>query len=603
MSHPQAPPVSGSGPPPAGGWSTGTPSAPYQQQPPPQGQGQWQQSPQQEPSPHQPYNQQLQQPQPASHTYGQPYQHQPPALGHTPSPLGSQTPYGQPPAGSPGQPPTGAPATTPPGPGGAPHSAGFAPGVGGPANVAPPQGYAAQGYPGTVPQQGGLMGQVNQAFVSGMPYIQTFSSKLTGKFNRITGHASAYQQHPAPGTYGQPGGYGQPAYGQPQQHQQQPGQIPAQQTQSPPHQQQQQSPPHQQQQQPPPPYQQQQQQQQPSPYGQPVQSPPSHHQQQQPGSYSQPIQSAPPHQQQPSPYSQAPSPYPPTQPTASAPTVSPPPASASAADPLMHSMGALSLDASAAASTPPPYASNTPAPAPAPAPAPTTTLPLATSQKWHLVDPASQQPTPEFRAVAALMFDSLNAQGNQQGFVDATKILGAWQANGLDAQWVELFAYDNYYSFSLMWSLSEIPHVLIPRTPSLVPPATLLGSTPSGPATTTPFAPLTIPVDPGYGKFNDAQLPAYVPALTVGGYTNSLFLDFFDDPASLPNLVRKQIGVAGYADHRLRNHTLPDLDAYDPSVPVDLQSRARAVRAASVERAMAEVAKRRSGAPTAPYVS
>ncbi|KAL8356195.1 hypothetical protein RB601_001484 [Gaeumannomyces tritici] len=602
MSHPQAPPVSGSGPPPAGGWSAGTPPAPYQQ-PPPQGQGQWQQPPQQQPSPYQPYNQQPQ-PQPAPHAYGQPYQHQPPALGHTPSPLGAQTPYGQPPAGSPRQPPTGAPAATPPGPGGAPHSAGFAPGVGGPANGPPPQGYVAQGYPGAVPQQGGLMGQVNQAFVSGMPYIQTFGSKLTGKFNRITGHASAYQQPPAPGMYGQPGGYGQPAYGHPQQHQQQPGQIPMQQTQPPPHQQQQQSPsPHQQQQQQqqqsPPPYQQQQQ---PGPHSQPVQSPPPH-QQQQPGSYSQPVQSAPPHQQQPIPYNQAPSPYPPTQPTASAPAVSPPPASTPAADPLMPSMSALSLGASAAASTPPPYSPYAPVPAPTTPPAPVTTLPRAASQTWYLVDPASQQPTPEFRAVAALMFDSLNAQGSQQGFVDASKILGAWQANGLDAQWVDLFAYDNYHSFSLMWSLSEIPHVLIPRTPSLVPRAASLGSTPSGPAATTPSAPLTIPADPGSGKFNNALPPAYVPALTVGGYTHSLFLDFFDDPASLPNLVRKQVGIAGYSDHRLRNHTLPDLDAYDASVPADLQSRAKSVRAAAVERAMAEVAKRRSGAPTAPYVS
>ena len=184
--------------------------------------------------------------------------------------------------------------------------------------------------------------------------------------------------------------------------------------------------------------------------------------------------------------------------------------------------------------------------------------------------------------------------------MEATKILDAWQENGLDAQWVELFAYDNYYSFSIMWSLSQIPHVLIPRTPSLVPPATSLGTNPSGAATATPFAPTTIPADP---KFDGAQLPAYVPALTVGGYTSSLFLDFFDDPASLPHLVCKQVGFGGYADHRRRNHALPDLQAYDASVPADLQSRAKAVRAAAVERAMAEVAKRRSGTPAASSVS
>ncbi len=152
----------------------------------------------------------------------------------------------------------------------------------------------------------------------------------------------------------------------------------------------------------------------------------------------------------------------------------------------------------------------------------------------------------------------------------------------------DLFSKDSYRAFAILWSLLQIPHVLVPSDRALVPSGSTFavpGGPPPGVSAVLPPAPAT----------ESSPLPYYVPALSPGNYAQSLFVDLFTDPASLPKLVTT---LAGDLYGPGTRH--PDVQLYTPTVPPILQERAKTVRLAAVERALSEVTRVPGGPPPPP---
>lgn len=88
---------------------------------------------------------------------------------------------------------------------------------------------------------------------------------------------------------------------------------------------------------------------------------------------------------------------------------------------------------------------------------------------WRFADPLTELPTREFYVIADLLFDALDRKFEPQntGMLEASKILRSWIDLTEDA--IQLFSYNSYSAFGKLWSLQDIPHVMVPSQPSLTP--------------------------------------------------------------------------------------------------------------------------------------
>ncbi|KAF2251893.1 hypothetical protein BU26DRAFT_502470 [Trematosphaeria pertusa] len=203
------------------------------------------------------------------------------------------------------------------------------------------------------------------------------------------------------------------------------------------------------------------------------------------------------------------------------------------------------------------------------------TLPLA--DPWRFADPATELPTREFYIIADLVFDALDRKFEPQatGMLEASKILESWKAQGLADDAAQLFAYDSYSAFAKLWSLEQIPHVMVPCQASLMPIWNFQHQSHS--------QDIKIPTEPASAN---STYPTYMPALNRAGWYKYFFLEMCHQPESLDKVL--QTFCADTYKPGVLNQ--PDIQKRDQTPLPALASRAAAIGTGAVSRVCEEIA-------------
>ncbi|KAF2011575.1 hypothetical protein BU24DRAFT_466268 [Aaosphaeria arxii CBS 175.79] len=194
----------------------------------------------------------------------------------------------------------------------------------------------------------------------------------------------------------------------------------------------------------------------------------------------------------------------------------------------------------------------------------TSSLPLA--DPWRVADTATELPTREFYIIADVVFDVLDRKFEPQGtgLLEASKILQSWRMQGeiVDAA-AQLFEYNTYSAFSRIWSLRNIPHILVPCQPSLMPSFNFQQQTHS--------QEMAVP-----SALNGTPYPTYMPALNRAGWYKYLFQESLLEPQHLDKLLTS-FCAESYKPGVLNQ---PDLQRLDRNQSPALVARASALRQA-----------------------
>ncbi|KAF2260374.1 hypothetical protein CC78DRAFT_584938 [Lojkania enalia] len=195
---------------------------------------------------------------------------------------------------------------------------------------------------------------------------------------------------------------------------------------------------------------------------------------------------------------------------------------------------------------------------------------------WRIADPATELPTREFYIIADVIFDALDKKFEPQstGLLEASKLLQCWKAQELGEEAAQLFSYNNYTAFAKLWSLTGIPHLLVPCQPTLMPIWNFQAQSHS--------KDMGVPAE---GTQPNATYPEYMPALNRAGWCKYLFVEVICEPESLAKML-SLFCVDTYKPGIL-NH--PDIQKQDRSEVPALTARATATRT-MLKRVFQEVA-------------
>ncbi|KAF2806415.1 uncharacterized protein BDZ99DRAFT_422811 [Mytilinidion resinicola] len=192
---------------------------------------------------------------------------------------------------------------------------------------------------------------------------------------------------------------------------------------------------------------------------------------------------------------------------------------------------------------------------------------------WRIVDPSTEQPTPEFFVIADLLFDGLDkkCEPKNTGFLEASKILESWKVQEMADEPARLFMHNNFHAFASLWTLEGIPHVMVPNeprlTPSQIPLPQSLKISPNLPAPTSTY-------------------PSYIPALNRAGWYKYFFLEVVGEREGLEKML--PAFCADTYNPATAGH--PDLSRRDKGEPQSLSARANALRTGAIARVCQEAA-------------
>jgi hypothetical protein len=194
---------------------------------------------------------------------------------------------------------------------------------------------------------------------------------------------------------------------------------------------------------------------------------------------------------------------------------------------------------------------------------------------WRIADPATEQPTREFFIIADLLFDGLDRKCEPQntGILEASKILQTWNMQGFDDQAAELFRYESFSAFALLWTLQGVPHFMVPSQPSL---------TPSWTVETNHQALKIAPELPA----PDISYPSYIPALNRAGWYKFLFLELVGEP----ELLEKMMPLFCSDTYKPNSPHHPDLARLEKNSDSHLSVRAKHIGSGAVGRVCEKVA-------------
>ncbi|KAF1948686.1 hypothetical protein CC80DRAFT_299208 [Byssothecium circinans] len=178
-------------------------------------------------------------------------------------------------------------------------------------------------------------------------------------------------------------------------------------------------------------------------------------------------------------------------------------------------------------------------------------LPLA--DPWRFADPATELPTREFYILADLLYESIDRkfEPNNTGLLEASKILESWKAVGFAEDAAQLFAYNNYGAFAKLWSLEEIPHLMVPCQAALTPMWNFQPQSHSEAIKIPMGAVLANPIS-----------ATYMPALNRAGWYKYFFLEMMHEPEGLEKMLTTlcsdtyKPGVLNQPDTQKRDRTV-----------------------------------------------
>lgn len=193
---------------------------------------------------------------------------------------------------------------------------------------------------------------------------------------------------------------------------------------------------------------------------------------------------------------------------------------------------------------------------------------------WRIADPVTEQPTREFFIIADLLFDGLdrNCQPPNTGMLEASKILQTWNMQGLDPQAGELFQYESFCAFALLWTLEGVPHFMVPSHPSLTP-SWAVEADRQALKVVTELPPA------------DSSYPTYIPALNRAGWYKFLFLELLGEP----ELLEKMMRLFCSETYKPNSPHHPDLARLEKNPDSPLSTRAKQIGNAAVARVCEKV--------------
>ncbi|KAF2678549.1 hypothetical protein K458DRAFT_394826 [Lentithecium fluviatile CBS 122367] len=200
----------------------------------------------------------------------------------------------------------------------------------------------------------------------------------------------------------------------------------------------------------------------------------------------------------------------------------------------------------------------------------------AIADPWRLADPATELPTREFFIIADIIFDALdrNFEPRDTGLLEASKLLESWKVQGFEDDAARLFTHDSYIAFARLWSLEEIPHLMVPQESALAPRWNFQQQSHA--------QELKIPMS----VLSNTITPTYMPALNRAGFYKYLFLTMMHEPDKLEQMLNAYCGDT-YKPGVLNQ---PDVQKRDKTPLPGLAAQATAIETAALSCVCQEMA-------------